>query len=423
MRFPFQTIHFDAGGNLKGSTAADLQTWITSQGITDLFIFSHGWNNDEATAGKLYEGFFGAMSAVLSEPGVRLLRPGAIIGVLGILWPSILWPGDSVASIQAGGAASLSLAPPRQDLFDELKKVFVIPRQQSILDELNVLLAARQPNDHSLAQFKQELSALLASTGDAALHDSLEKRGIAGDDTAYREIFSALADQELPSDSEGGAAGLGVFDSLWRGAKAALRVATFYQMKDRAGVVGEKGLGPLLKAGGPRFYLLGHSFGARVISYALRSADPGAVKMLYLLQGAFSHFAFAKTLPFDGDRCGDLAGADAKVDGPLITTHSLYDLAVGAAYPLAAFVARDDVAMAGDADYRWSAMGHDGAQSVNAVSLPLDGERGSFPFHAGQWLNLDGNRIIRTGGPPSGAHGDIVHPETAWVALAGAGLV
>jgi hypothetical protein len=145
--------------------------------------------------------------------------------------------------------------------------------------------------------------------------------------------------------------------------------------------------------------------------------------MLYLLQGAFSHFAFAKKLPFDFSRGGDLAGMDARVDGPLITTHSLFDLAVGSAYPLASFVARQDASAATDADYRWGAMGHDGAQIVGAQSLPLNAPRNQFSFKPGMWLNLDGNQVIKTGGLPSGAHSDIIHPETAWVALAGAGLV
>ncbi|EUA68482.1 hypothetical protein I541_5569 [Mycobacteroides abscessus] len=49
---------------------------------------------------------------------------------------------------------------------------------------------------------------------------------------------------------------------------------SYYEMKNRAGVVGERGLGPLLGSlsgpdGPPRIHLIGHSFGARLVSYAL----------------------------------------------------------------------------------------------------------------------------------------------------------
>jgi hypothetical protein len=237
-------------------------------------------------------------------------------------------------------------------------------------------------------------------------------------------LFDALADNETASDSPGGAAGLGDrFGRLWNGAKGALRAASYYQMKSRAGLVGEQGLGPLLSNTNARIYLLGHSFGARLVSYSLKPIPSGKVKMLYLLQGAFSHFAFARSLPFDQTRSGDLAGIDRKVDGPLLVTHTLKDLAVGVAYPLASVVARQDASAAVDPGYRWGAMGHDGAQGVDAIAIPLDAPPERLVFTPGRWHNLDANRVIVNGGPPSGAHSDIIHRETAWVALAGAGIV
>ena len=111
------------------------------------------------------------------------------------------------------------------------------------------------------------------------------------------------------------------------------------------------------------------------------------------------------------------------VDGPLLTTHSLKDLAVGVSYPAASFVNQDDSAAAVDQAIRFGAMGHDGAQAVDAASAPL-GTRGTvYPFQKGKWLNLDGNRVIIHGGLPSGAHSDIVYPQTAWAALSAAGIV
>jgi hypothetical protein len=418
MSFPFQQLHFDEHGQLLNITPAAFTKWAADQKLTDLFIFSHGWNNDPAMAMSLYNGFFGAMESALAGSA---LKRNAVIGTAGVIWPSIKWPDDD-GNTSTGGAASFHAEAP-MDLFEELKKVFLLPAQQATLDRLRPLLESQPASDAALREFKQGLTELLAPTSDAAPHDSLEKSGIVLAEDSYREMFDALADQEPAPDSLGGAAGIDIFGRLWQGAKAALRVTTYYQMKDRAATVGEVGLGPLLGLPNVRVYLLGHSFGARLVSHALKTAPPGAVKMLYLLQGAFSHFAFAKKLPFDFSRGGDLAGMDTRVDGPLITTHSLFDLAVGSAYPLASFVARQDASAATDADYRWGAMGHDGAQIVGAQSLPLNAPRNQFSFKPGMWLNLDGNQVIKTGGLPSGAHSDIIHPETAWVALAGAGLV
>jgi hypothetical protein len=107
----------------------------------------------------------------------------------------------------------------------------------------------------------------------------------------------------------------------------------------------------------------------------------------------------------------------ARVDGPLLTTHSLKDLAVGTSYPLASILAGQDASDATDAMYRWEGMGHDGAQAVNAADVPLGNVQTKYDFASGQWLNLDGNQIIVNGNPPSGAHSDIVHPEIAWAAL------
>jgi hypothetical protein len=53
-------------------------------------------------------------------------------------------------------------------------------------------------------------------------------------------------------------------------AREVLRTASYYEMKNRAGVIGQQGLGPLLAnlagpSGAPRIHLSRHSFGARLI--------------------------------------------------------------------------------------------------------------------------------------------------------------
>ncbi|HJU06274.1 MAG TPA: hypothetical protein VJ692_14090 [Nitrospiraceae bacterium] len=432
--FPFWKLKFDDDG--RPEDAAHIESFINevkAENIDDLFIFSHGWNNDPTMANALYRGFFEEMRALLDDTAIPKRRTSTI-GTAGVIWPSILWP-DEVPDAGEGGAVGLGDHLKKMDLFKELKKVFSTPQQRETLDELARLLKEKKKDEKALKQFKSKLRTLVTgSPVKTSSQDNLEQQGILADDDEWREVFEALADEEPPDESQGGAAGLGdVFGRLWRGAKSALRVATYWKMKDRAGVVGKTGLGPIigrLHAAVPdlKVHLLGHSFGARLVSYALAglpdspSGGKSPVKSLFLLQGAFSHFTFADALPFDKKRKGELAGMASRVDGPLLTTHSLKDSAVGHAYPIASVVAGQDAADAAELLFRWGAMGHDGAQAVNAKQARLSRAGTAYTFEPGQWLNLDGNQVIINGDPPSGAHSDIIYPHTAWAALAAAGI-
>lgn len=272
---------------------------------------------------------------------------------------------------------------------------------------------------------------------DSKQADSAESAIAALSDQKWRGLLDVLGDQALRGQaSSGGAAGFGdPFKKLWAGAKDALRIATYWQMKERAGVVGRSGLGEKVlarisaEAGKTRVHLLGHSFGARLVSFSLAGLptslerERSPVKSLFLLQGAFSHFAFADRLPHDATRSGALKGMAARVDGPLLTTHSQKDLAVARSYPAASFVNGDDSAAAADQVARWGGMGYDGAQAVSAAAEMLSPPGKKYHLEKGKWLNLDGNKVIVHGGLPSGAHSDIAHPHTAWAALAAADIV
>jgi hypothetical protein len=228
-----------------------------------------------------------------------------------------------------------------------------------------------------------------------------------------------------------GQAGIGeALHGILNGAKEALRQATYWQMKNRAGVVGQRGLGPLLgrlDATRVRVHLVGHRFGARLVSFALAGvpSGPSPVRGVTLLEGAFSHFAFADPLPFDASRKGALAGMLGKINGPLVVCFSSHDSAVGTFYPLASLAARDDSAAAIDPLLRWGGMGADGAQGVSARLDAIQPARPgtTYRFTAGQALNVDASEVVCRGGPPSGAHSDIVHPELTWIVLSGGGIV
>lgn len=451
--FPFWLLTFDKHGSPEDTGAIDhLIAELNAQKITDLFIFSHGWNNDRSAALALYNRFFGEVRKVLD---VTPAKSGTTrIGVAGIVWPSILWPDDaqsaSMHQVVTGGGGGVALgggppvtaaqATPKQ-IRDELRKGYDNAAQLKLLEELTAMLETQPKTEAALKEFRLKLGELLESEAggsvDSKQADSAESGIAALNDQKWRGLLEVLGDQALHGQlSGGGAAGIGdPFKKLWAGAKDALRVTTYWQMKERAGVVGRSGLGEKVlarisaEAGKTRVHLLGHSFGARLVSFSLSGLpasverERSPVKSLFLLQGAFSHFAFADQLPHDATRSGALKGMAARVDGPLLTTHSQKDLAVARSYPAASFVNGDDSAAAADQLARWGGMGYDGAQAVGAAHEMLAPPGKRYPFEKGKWLNLDGNKVIVHGGLPSGAHSDIAHPHTAWAALAAADIV
>jgi hypothetical protein len=428
---PHWEVGFDERGTPDQGEVAALLAELPGQDLTDLLVFSHGWNSDRRQARRLYQLWFQQVPGLLAQGGSQ-----ARVGTLGVVWPSKRWADEPepTGDLAGGGAAALGdaapAAPPTDAaLVEDLKDVFAGDDQRRALDELARLLAERPEDPAALARF-QTLMGELATTpaADPAGEDQGETALL---EDRPEEVFGRFADA-VPRTGEGGAAGLGdAFGRLWNGAKEALRQLTYFEMKKRAGVVGKQGLGPLLgrvAQADPevRIHLLGHSFGARLVSFALAGLpDPARapVKSLYLLQGAFSHFAFADALPMDRARGGALKGMATRVDGPLVASFSVHDTAVGKLYPLASLSSRDDSAGLEDQLFRWGGIGHDGAQAVEATVATLGPVGTAYPFQRGRFVNLDGNAVINRGGPPAGAHSDIFHPELVWAGLAAAGLV
>jgi hypothetical protein len=429
---PHWEIGFDEQGKAAQGEVDALLAELPGKDLTDLFVFSHGWNSDRRQARRLYQLYFQQVPGLLGRGGGQVAR----VGTLGVVWPSKRWADEPEPTGDGGGGAaglgdSAAAAAPADDtaLVEDLKDVFEGDQRRQALDELARLLEERPEDPAALARFQTLMGELAGAPDAGPAGEDQGELALLEDDP--EEVFGRFADA-VPQTVEGGAAGIGdAFGRLWNGAKEALRQLTYFEMKKRAGVVGKQGLGPLLgriHQADPelRLHLLGHSFGARLVSFALAGLPDGAgspVKSVYLLQGAFSHFAFADALPMDRSRGGALKGMAARVDGPLVASFSVHDLAVGKLYPLASLSSRDDAAGLEDRLFRWGGIGHDGAQAVDATVASLGPVGTGYPFQKGRFVNLDGNAVINRGGPPSGAHSDIFHPELVWAGLAAAGLV
>lgn len=434
---------FDAEGDPDRAVLTDLKGRIGAAGLTDLIVFSHGWNNDEAAAKSLYERWFGLLAPQLD--------PARAVGFVGLRWPSQLWRDEPIPDFSAetahggGGAAALgdevleipagpATIDPAQ--LDELKDMFPDGKEQ--LDTIAALLAA-PPSDDRLPELLDALRAFSAATqtgfndGEVAAPDA--GPGMLAEHQDPEQLFTTFADElsnagvQFDDGAGGGAAGLGdIAGRLWHGAKEALRQLSYWKMKNRAGVVGRRGLGPVidtLHAEFPdlRIHLVGHSFGARVVSYALAGMtdiSPSPVKAVTLLQGAYSRFTFTERLPFRKG-AGELVGMLSRIDGPLTVCFSSHDRALGTFYPLASAAAGEDAAGAEDPLFRWRAMGSHGAyQSSTQI---LGAVNTTYPFQPGQILNLNSSDVVIEDKSPSGAHSDIFHEELTWVAVAAGKLI
>lgn len=428
--FPYRRIHFDGDGRLEDAAEeAALREAPRWDGIQEAIVICHGWNNDHAEAERLYRRFLEKLRDVLrSRPGSR--SPGEV-GVVGVFWPSKLWADDGDDG-GSGGAAALG-GPSRSDAerVRHLEGVFDARGADRALERMAALLEARPDDADAIREFHRLLGTVMGRDEESPAEDA---DALLLDEDPL-ELFERLGDAvpAAASPDEGGAAGItDPFKKLWSGAREALRAATYWKMKARAGRVGREGLGPVIarwQAAVPelRVHLIGHSFGARVVSYSLAGlAPPGPlpsspVASLVMLQGAFSHFAFAKRLPHR-DGAGALAGMQSRVAGPIVVTHTLRDTALSKLYSLASLAAREDAAAAQDRMFRWGAMGHDGAQSVDAIAATAGPVGTVYGLSPGAFLNLDCNAVIVNGGGASGAHSDLYHPELAWVVAGAAGL-
>lgn len=411
----YREIKFDVAGALLDD--GGLPAAISAGGIDDLFVFSHGWNCGTVSARGLYHGMFGLMAGLL---GSRLQRTAAA----GLFWPSLLFPDDDPAITPPpatggdGAALAAALAP-------------AFPSQAANVARIGTLLDDKPQDAAALEEFHQLAAGLVTTPNPGGPEDAGQEAAKTAPTGAVLGHFAAMS--KTPASA---AEGIGnPFTTMWHGAREVLRSLSYYEMKNRAGVVGRNGLGPLLgglaaPAGHTvRVHLMGHSFGARLVSFAL-SGLPGSmtgaaspVKSLVLVQGAFSHFAFAQQMPIDPSRSGALAGYRNRVDGPLVATFTSADRAVGWWYPMASMLSHQDAESVGDLGYRWGGLGHDAYQQAATNTAVLAKPRTGYGFATGAFYRLDSNAVIKADqSPVSGAHSDIQHPEVAWAAISAAGL-
>ena len=339
--FAYGELSFGADGQVADPAQRGVAPQVAlGAAVTDLLVLSHGWNDDPPSARSLYGGLTAAMVRAGGAP------PG--LAVLGILWPARQFDAapDAAGTIVAdptGRAAASFVTGIRNQVGADLGGV---PAPPSFAD----------PGDHQETFFGMDPAALLK-----------------------------------------------VFDPVEDGISKVLDLATYYEMKARSGAVG-KGLAGVLaavRAARPhlRLHLAGHSFGARVVASALATGDPLPVSSATLIQGAFSHYGFARK--WDGIHDGLFRPAliGGHLAGPMVVTYSRHDEMVGIAYALASRLAdQPDSALGpiGGAHDTFGAIGANGAlatpESVWGQMIGAGGQ--GYRFAAGAVNNLDGSAYI-----------------------------
>ena len=437
-------VEFTRDGNVFDLAQVDAVRDALS-GFTDLLVFCHGWNNDMADARSLSGQFLKRVEDVLDAnlvPEVSERTFGAMV----VLWPSKKFTEKEL--IPGGGAASLGSATDTTDLermLNELKndpnrlgEMEIPPDREEVLEKALALVPTLETSGGARSEFVTLLRSLL-NRGDAHADDGTEEFFAQDPAEIFREMDESVAAPLGPSpggsaslrENAGGAAGLK--DTVAGVIGAARRIAnfaTYYQMKERAGTVGRTGLSQVLRQlrsekPALRLHLIGHSFGARVITAAVDAFDDNTPAVtLTLVQGAYSHNGLAEN--FDGDKNDGFFRkviSKKRASGPILITHTKNDTAVGVAYPLASRLSHTKAAAFGDENDPYGGLGRNGAQftpeakglAQKLSELP-NAQPGPYSFARGKVYNLKADAFI-------GDHSDICKHQVAYAMLKAAATV
>ena len=421
----YHLIAFDSSGNERtddpnGKMSEKVLAALRSEPVTDVFLMSHGWQGDAPSALRQYHKWIDAMGACAADrAAIEKARGGFHPLLVGLHWPSLAWGDEDLPKDNVSFAPGAS---PVDDLVNQYAgRLADTPAARAALQTviesaLNDIAPDELPSDVRAAYITLNSEAGLGSGGEDA------------DPGADREPFNP--DRVYEAELEGVSFG---WPSLG-GLLAPLRTLSFWKMKDRAKSFGETAgfnfLKQIQQTGGEkvRVHLMGHSFGCIVVSSML--AGPGGsgqlvrpVNTLALMQGALSLWSFCSDIPSKPGRAGFFRSVftSKKVSGPILTTISARDTAVGRYYPIAAG-ARGDVQFAPGTLPKFGAIGSFGIRGPGLTIDDIELQPATYPyqFQPGHLYNIESTKYICEGGGTSGAHNDIAKPEVAhacWCAV------
>lgn len=431
---PWYIIPFDKRGTCTGPlTRKHLIEAVGKHDFTDVFLFSHGWNNDWDAASRRYEDFISGFIQMRAQNGLAF-APEYRPALAGVFWPStaLVMPWERAPKFAAGGTSSIEsdVASWQQEL-DELASD-VDPQ---LREEFYSLAQTKRLSDAQLKRLGEILAAVIEGYAEA----DKEGSGTAGESPSGQQLLDRSKQLAKIKGSPRRTPGeFGFVDDSTTGPQAAfavddldprglIRLGTVLQMKDRAGIVGRDGVGPLLRDllqadRDVRVHLIGHSYGAIVVLSALcnivENELAAKVDSVLLLQPAVSQWCFAGNVDNEGYPGGYRSALD-RVRSPIMTTFSKNDMPLTKMFHFAARRDRDkgqpQMAAQGDLPRppsSFAALGGFGPaglteQELQVVDMTLPVTRYEIRDPAPKVVALKGDRTI-----PS--HGDISVPATWW---------
>lgn len=336
--FPATELRFDRKGKRLGSGP------VAPPGVTDLIVISHGWHQAGRAARAMYAALLKQVKTVAATHGATA---GRTFGVAAVYWPSDKFKDDlTLETLPPSSGPAVSLGS--RDLAAAALRD-IARRTATLLDldpEAFAGLAVKAANggtdtDVLLSDLRAALSPATGSDLTAEHAVLLGNRSGQAILNAMKTDAATAAQSAPPPAADADPARPAV--NLLSGARAfiarLLNQAAYYELKARAGTVGE-GLARTIDADGlpgvQRLHLIGHSFGARLVTATtarLRNIRPYS---LTLLQAAFSHNSFGVDIGPDRIE-GGFRGVltDRRVTGPIAISHTWNDRAVGVAYAIA----------------------------------------------------------------------------------------
>jgi hypothetical protein len=435
---PWYVIPFDQQGRCTGPLTRDHLIDAARQGdFTDIYLFSHGWNNDWRDAigddlsgvatGTGYRGMIDSYVKLRRDHALGYARPYKPL-LVGIFWPSawLVLPWERAPQIAADDPqiADSAVSHERRAL-EELA---------GLLDDADVeaFYALTQREKLGEAEARELARILLPIYNQAPSAGPADIAGAGGEVAPDQliELWRKIGQRDKPRDtgSAGGRLGrvsaapqvAGSLDNL--DPRMLVRGASVWVMKDRAGTVGARGVAGLLSgllsaSASARVHLIGHSFGCRVLLSAICHPPslPRKVDSALLLQPAVSHLCFAADVARSG-KPGGYREALKRVDQPIMLTFSKEDQPLHNFFHLALVRAADlgDAQIAGDDEPPnvYAALGGYGPRGYAAGEceiIPINPVGQAYNLGAGapRIYALDGAGVIH-------GHGDYNQAATWW---------
>jgi hypothetical protein len=384
----------------------------TTPPITDVFVMSHGWLGDVPGAISQFDKW---VTCVADNKPVEIddVRPGFRSLTIGLHWPSLPWGDETVPAtddVAAGGD--------NHTIDAQLESyACAISNTPKARTAIRIVLNAAQAGG-SLKQ----LSPAVSQAYDEIFREvqlSVAQSHVPGPDMDELDLNLILS-QARKTD----AATEGLGDITRDVLLAPLRILSFWKMKERARLFGQSGANALLSglqqvAPEARYHLVGHSFGCIVAAAAVlgapNSSQSCSVNTLILLQGALSLWAFASNVPYLPNEKGHFFEVvrHKLVSGPIVSTRSSFDAAVGHFYPLAARLA-GQVLEEVRPPPKFGGIGSFGINGLEKLNdLLMKSVTDKYDFQPFAIYNLEASKVIKDGAGIAGAHSDIAHPEVA----------